>query len=206
MLDQFLVPFESSPVFTDKGARAAQNVFCVMPDGLVSIIPNGVLTPLCSLADFRKAYTYLFGLMALQAMEQDLSYHLWSCNTEYSYKGHRLQFSPRDVRDALEHPGCALLGVLALDGWSRSGHGGIFKANRAYLSSAYQRMGEFCFATDVNPLSSLSKHSKPVLAGVFEAAMAYAKDNHGVLLWKENLLREVVAAMRNSGHFICTRS
>lgn len=205
MSDPLIQPFELFAPLKNKTALTAQKVFRAVPEGQVSVLRDGHIQPLCHLTEFRQAYTYLFGLLALWAMEQDPKDSLWSCNTEYSYNDYRLQFSPRDVQDALGHPGCALLGLLAMDGWARAVHGEIFKqGSRAYLSSAFQRMGEFCFATDLNPLCSLSKNSKPELARMLDKALDYVKTTHGLAVWREDYLRKVTDAMRNSGHFIYT--
>ncbi len=204
MNEQFLEPFASSAADWDRSVKAVQGLLRTMPTGQVNILHEGSVQPLCSLHEFRVAYSYMTGAMALWAVDQYSKESLWSCATQYTHADYRVQFNRRDILEALGQPGCVLLGLVAMDCWGRAVHEEVFRqGKRAFLSSAFQRMGEFCFATDMNPLSSLSTHARPALASMLELGLDRALHVRGEL-WDEPLLRRVLAAIRNSGHFICT--
>ncbi|MBU9200199.1 hypothetical protein KTD31_02110 [Burkholderia multivorans] len=198
-------PFLDCTELTDRAPRAAHKVLRAIPDGHVSLLQAGRITPFCRLAEFRDAYSYLLGTLALQALSQDEKHTPWYCQSQSILHNHRLAFSEEQVRDALLKPGCGLLTLLALDCWTRSLHPAIYNyATFGHLSSAFQRIAEFCFATDVHPLSSLSKHARGALSSVLETALHHAEVEQGIRPWNEGLLHAVIDAVRNSGHFIWT--
>lgn len=204
MSDDFLVPLQDAAASWEAAAKKTIKVLKDVPTGQVMMLHEGKIEPLCSLQEFREAYTYLIGTLALWAVEQDSREPLWSCNTQYSHAGYRLVFSRRDIEDALGQPGCALLTLLALDCQARSGHAQVYRrGDRAFLSSAFQRMGEICFVTDAYPLASLSKKARPALAELLTLSLEFALRERGSL-WNEPLLHKLLDAIRNSGHFICT--
>lgn len=206
MSDDFLVPLQDASANWEASAKKTIKVLKDVPTGQVMMLRDGLIEPLCSLQDFRDAYTYLIGTIALWAVAHDSREPLWSCNTQYSHAGFRLVFSRRDIEDALGQPGCALLTLLALDCQARAGHALVYRCrDRAFLSSAFQRMGEICFDTDAYPLASLSKKARPALAALLTLSCEFALLERGSL-WNEPLLNKLLDAIETSGHFICTKA
>ncbi|WP_434715666.1 hypothetical protein [Paraburkholderia sp. A3RO-2L] len=202
-----LAPFLDCTEFTDRAPRAAQKVLQAIPDGRVSLLQAGRITPFCRLSELREAYSYLLGTLALKALAEDEKRTPWYCGAQSLLRNYRVAFTEEQVRDALLKPGCGLLTLLALDCWTRTVHRAIYGyATFGHLSSAFQRMAEFCFATDAHPLSSLSKHARGALSSTLETALHYAIVEQGIRPWNEGLLLAVIDAMRNSGHFICTET
>ena len=200
----FLVPMQSAEIAWDTSAKRALKALQTVPTGNIVMLRDGIIEPLCSLQEFRDAYSYLVGTIALWAITQDSKQPLWACQTQCYHAGFRLHFGEHDVADALARPGCALLSLLAIDCAGRSGHGQIYRrSDRAFLNSAFQRLGELCFVTDAYPLASLSRHARPAMADLMTTAMELALRTQGAL-WNEALLHKLVAAIRHSGHFICT--
>ncbi|HDR9105391.1 TPA: hypothetical protein QDB04_002232 [Burkholderia vietnamiensis] len=200
-------PFLDCTELTDRAPRAAHKVLQAIPDGQVCLLQAGRITPFCRLAELREAYSYLLGTLALQALAQDEKRTPWYCRAQSLLRNFRVAFTEEQVRDALLKPGCGLLTLLALDCWTRSVHPAIYGyATFGHLSSAFQRMGEFCFATDAHPLSSLSKHARPALSSTLATALRYATVEQGVRPWNEGLLLALIDAFRDSGHFICTEA